>query len=105
MNRMNGKIAIVTSGRKGIGETIANFLARSGPAGIITCSRHIEKVMEVADYIRTEISRPMVLFKTELNELKNCKSFVFKADEIFGLFDFLLTRWPSPNLVTCLINH
>ena len=42
MNRIDGKIAVVTGGTQGLGAAIARRLADAGAAGIVTCGDHVE---------------------------------------------------------------
>ncbi len=40
MNRIEGKIAVVTGGTQGLGAAVAKTFAEAGAAGIITCGRN-----------------------------------------------------------------
>ena len=52
MNRLEGKVAVVTGGNAGIGEAIAKLLAEQG-AHVIVTSRKLDGCQRVADEIRT----------------------------------------------------
>ncbi len=52
MNTLNGKIALVTGGGRGIGEASAIALARAG-ADVVVCSRTAMEINAVADRIRS----------------------------------------------------
>ena len=51
--QLNGKVAIVTGGSRGIGRTIATALAREG-AAVVVCSRNLDSVRETVDSIKSE---------------------------------------------------
>ena len=54
MNRIDGKIAIITGSTQGLGAAIARLFAQAGAAGIVTCGRSVEKGQAVADRIEQE---------------------------------------------------
>ena len=55
MNRIDGKIAVVTGGTQGLGAAVASELAQVGAKGIVTCGRSIEKGEGVARRIAGSI--------------------------------------------------
>ena len=48
MNRVDGKIAVVTGGSQGLGKSIALNFARMGAKGIITLGRNEDRGIKVA---------------------------------------------------------
>jgi NAD(P)-dependent dehydrogenase (short-subunit alcohol dehydrogenase family) len=54
MNRVDGKVAIVTGGTQGLGKAIAMNLAKMGAKGIITLGRNEKRGEEVASLIHQE---------------------------------------------------
>ena len=48
MNRLDGKIAVVTGSTQGLGLAIARRFANSGAAGLVTCGRSSERGREAA---------------------------------------------------------
>ena len=49
MNRMDGKICVVTGSTQGLGAAIAHRLAQSGAAGLVTLGRNEAKGRAAAD--------------------------------------------------------
>ena len=54
MNRVDGKVAIVTGGTQGLGKAIAMNLAKMGAKGIVTLGRNEKRGEEVANSIHQE---------------------------------------------------
>ena len=52
MNRLDGKIAVITGGTQGLGAAIARRFAAAGAAGLVTCGRDTAKGEAVAAAIR-----------------------------------------------------
>ena len=66
MNRVDGKIAVVTGGSQGLGKSIALNFARMGAKGIITLGRNEDRGIKVASEISKETGCETYFFKTEL---------------------------------------
>ena len=54
MNRLSGKVAVVTGGNAGIGEAIAKVFAREGASVVITGRRQGELYRVVSDIVKEQ---------------------------------------------------
>ncbi len=90
MNRIDGKIAIVTGGTQGLGAAIARQLAEAGAAGIVTCGRTQEAGAAVAARISAETGCDVRFAKADLGEIDDCRAVVAAADAAFGRVDILV---------------
>ena len=90
MNRLDGKIAVVTGSTQGLGAEIAWLFARSGAAGIVTCGRSMEKGGNLAAEITEETSVPVRFVKADLSSVEECRSVINAADEEFGRLNVLV---------------
>ena len=90
MNRIDGKIAVVTGGTQGLGAAIARRLAEAGAAGIVTCGRGVEKGEAVAASISTGTGCKVVFQKADLGQVADCKAVIERANSEFGRVDILV---------------
>ena len=84
-----GKVAIVTGGTQGLGETIARLLAERGAAGLVISGRNQERGDAVARDIsgggcRTEF------VAGDLGDMQSVRAVAARADETFGRVDVLV---------------
>jgi NAD(P)-dependent dehydrogenase (short-subunit alcohol dehydrogenase family) len=84
-----GKVAIVTGGTQGLGETIARLFAERGAAGIVICGRNAKGGERVASEI-SAAGCPTVFAQADLAKVADCRKVVAKADERFGRVDALV---------------
>lgn len=96
MNRLDGKIAVVTGGAQGLGAAIAHRFADVGAAGLVICGRNADKGAAVARDI-TERRGVLVHFTTaDLSHLEDCAQVVAAADQAFGRVDVLVNAAAQP---------
>jgi len=90
MNRLDGRIAVVTGGTQGLGAAIARRCAESGAAGIVTCGRSRDKGTAVAAAIGAETGVPVEFVQADLAEVEDCRLVIAAADSAFGRIDILV---------------
>jgi NAD(P)-dependent dehydrogenase (short-subunit alcohol dehydrogenase family) len=90
MNRMDGKVCIVTGSTQGLGAAIARRLAEAGAAGLVTLGRKAAKGEAVAAAITADTGVPVHFVEADLASVDNCRAVVAAADAIFGRVDVLV---------------
>ncbi|QRZ14767.1 SDR family oxidoreductase [Paracoccus methylovorus] len=90
MNRIDGKVAIVTGGTQGLGAAIARLFARAGAAGIVIVGRGVEKGQAVARSITEESGVPVEMVAADLADIDEVRTIVAAADSRFGRVDILV---------------
>ena len=90
MNRVDGKIAVVTGGTQGLGAAVARQLAEAGAAGIVTCGRSADKGAAVAREITDATGVPVAFQKADLASVPDCRAVIAAADRDFGRVDILV---------------
>lgn len=90
MNRLDGKIAVVTGGTQGLGAAVARAFAEAGAEGIVTCGRNLEKGETVAREISGATGVPVVFVVADLGSVEDCRKVIAAADDTFGRVDVLV---------------
>ncbi len=90
MNRLDGKIAVVTGSTQGLGKAISERFAASGVAGIVTCGRRAEKGQKVAEEIVKQSGVPVKFVQGDLGTVKDCQKIINYTDNEFGRIDILV---------------
>ena len=90
MNRLDGKIAIVTGSTQGLGAAIARHFAAAGAAGIVTCGRSEANGRAVATEITGSTGVPVLFTSADLGNVEDCRAVAAAADERFGRVDVLV---------------
>ncbi len=90
MNRLDGKIAIVTGGTQGLGAAIAKQFSRSGVAGLVTCGRNSKRGEAVASEISSNEGIKVNFKAADLALVSDCRSVVDFAHAEFGRIDILV---------------
>ena len=84
MNRMDGKICVITGSTQGLGAAIARRLAEVGAAGIVTLGRSEVKGRSVAEGITSATGVPVHFVSADLGDVDSCRKVVAEADRVFG---------------------
>ena len=90
MNRLDGKIAVVTGSTQGLGAAVARNFAAAGAAGIVTCGRGAEKGQRVAAAIAEDHGIPVKFVQADLESLDDCAEIIAAADREFGRIHVLV---------------
>lgn len=90
MNRIDGRVAIVTGGTQGLGAAVARNFAAAGAAGIVICGRNVDRGNAVAESIGADHGTKVSFVRAELESLEDCASLVAAADGEFGRVDILV---------------
>lgn len=90
MNRMDGRICIVTGSTQGLGAAIARRFADAGAAGIVTLGRNAARGRAVAEAIAADTGVPVHFVEADLGSVEDCRRVVAEADARFGRVDVLV---------------
>ena len=90
MNRMDGKICVVTGSTQGLGAAIARRLAEAGAAGIVTLGRDARKGAAVAKEITAATSVPVHFVRADLASVEDCRNVIAECVQVFGRIDVLV---------------
>ena len=86
---LKGKIAVVTGGTQGLGESIARLFAERGVAGLVICGRNAANGKKVAESI-SATGCPTHFVVVDLTKVADCRAVIAEADRLFGRVDVLV---------------
>jgi NAD(P)-dependent dehydrogenase (short-subunit alcohol dehydrogenase family) len=84
-----GKVAIVTGGTQGLGETIARLLAERGIAGLVICGRNARRGKDIAAELINAGCKTRYV-QADLAKVEDARKVVAEADKVFGRVDVLV---------------
>lgn len=90
MNRIDGKIAVITGGTQGLGASIARLFAQAGAVGIVIVGRGREKGEKVAAEIKAEHGTDVRMVAADLGNVDDLRRIMAEADAAFGRIDILV---------------
>jgi 7-alpha-hydroxysteroid dehydrogenase len=88
---VQGKVAVVTGGSRGIGAACALALAEAG-ADLVISARDPEVLNAFGKKVETETGRKVVAIAADLNDLDNLPAVVEAASTNFGRIDILVNN-------------
>jgi NAD(P)-dependent dehydrogenase (short-subunit alcohol dehydrogenase family) len=84
-----GKVAVVSGGTQGLGESVARLLARRGAAGLVICGRNAKRGKEVAASL-SRVGCKTRFVRADLTEVDGCRKVIADARKGFGRVDVLV---------------
>lgn len=90
MNRLNGKVALITGSTQGLGEGIARRFAREG-AKLVINGRSQEKGEKVVAALR-QLGADAIFLRADLTDKDQAQQLVQRAAEHFGGLDILVNN-------------
>ncbi|NMN95932.1 SDR family NAD(P)-dependent oxidoreductase [Antrihabitans stalactiti] len=88
---MNGKVAVVTGGSRGLGKAMVRAFAQAG-ADVVIASRKVEACEELAEEIREEYGRRALPVACNVSDWSQCDALVETAYAEFGKVDVLVNN-------------
>src|SRR6516165_3719346 len=102
MNRMDGKVCIVSGATQGLGAAIARRLAAAGAAGIVVTGRSPERGNAVAAEIASTSGVPTCFLRCDLASVEDCQNVIAETDRRFGRINVLVNAGASTERGTIL---
>ena len=90
MNRIEGKIAVITGATQGLGAAVARLFAEAGAAGIVIVGRDFKKGQAKASEITKATSVPVHMIAANLAEMADVRGIMEQTDKLFGRIDILV---------------
>lgn len=90
MNRIDGKIAVITGATQGLGAAIARLFAAAGAAGLVIVGRGVDKGKAVAREITEKTGVPVEMVAADLGKIDDVRAIIPAADKRFGRVDIVV---------------
>lgn len=95
MNRMDGKVCVVTGATQGLGAAIARRLAAAGAAGIVITGRNAERGAHVAREIAEAHGIWAHFLQADFTRIEDCQMVIAETDRLIGRIDVLVNAGAS----------
>ena len=102
MNRVDGKVCVVTGATQGLGAAIARRLAAAGAAGIVVTGRNEERGSAVAAGITSTMGAPALFVRADFASVEDCRRVIAEADRSYGRVHVLVNAGASTERGTIL---
>ncbi len=90
MNRLDGKVCVVTGSTQGLGAAIAQRFAIAGADGLVTMGRNAAKGQAVAAEITKATGVPVEFVRADLGSVEDCRAVLARTGARFGRVDVLV---------------
>ncbi|ATU72991.1 NAD(P)-dependent oxidoreductase [Komagataeibacter rhaeticus] len=90
MNRMDGKICVITGATQGLGAAIARRLAHAGARGIAITGRSEARGAALAHTLTADSGMPTVFIRADLESVEDCRAVIDETHRHFGRVDVLV---------------
>ena len=91
MNRLQGKVAVITGGTSGFGFSTAELFVREG-ARVVIGARRKEKGIEAIKKIKERTGEEPTFFQCDVTKEKEVKDFVQETIGLYGRIDILINN-------------
>lgn len=91
MNKLSGKIALITGASRGIGKAIAIELAKQGASVVINYSTDDDGAKETLEEIK-KVDGYGIIVKGDISSYKNCEMIVNEVIDVMGRIDILINN-------------
>lgn len=95
MNRMDGKVCVVTGATQGLGAAIARRLAAAGAEGIVVTGRNAERGALIARQIAQTQGIAAHFVQADFAQVEDCRKVIAETDRLFGRLDVLVNAGAS----------
>jgi 3-oxoacyl-[acyl-carrier protein] reductase len=101
MNRLNGKVALVTGGARGIGEAITKRLSDEGASVAFTFLSSAESAAEIRHSLAWQ-GRAVIALEADFAQADHVQAAVAETAKAFGALDILVNNAgiPGPGLIS-----
>lgn len=89
--KLDGRVALVTGGSKGLGEAIALGLAEAG-ADVVITSRHLDECRQTAERLLCATGRNLLPLQADVSKPDDVRNMVTASLERFGRLDILVNN-------------
>ncbi|MEX0386543.1 SDR family oxidoreductase [Spiribacter onubensis] len=90
MNRIDGKVAVITGATQGLGAAIARTFADAGASGLLLVGRNAQRGRQVADEIVRRHGTDVIFRAVDLSRMEEVASVIPGAEAHFGRVDILV---------------